>query len=744
MKPIQIDIGFLATKNKSLDRFLYVGKIGMSTNRLFFYIIEILSPWLPSSKAKDVLANTLEKNLPILESEQVDFEDFESIIQNINNNLERLYQKGDNEWLGNLNAIVGMIYNNDLFLTQAGNIVGYIFRKNKISALTERKERNENPNPAKTFEDLTSGQIFQGDRLVLGNSEFYSYLSLDRIRKTTETGSARFALSDLAKNLKKMKISSANAIIITASQQEDQQQDLTLPETIFIDETNETVKKFIKNKFIPYSKKILAFSGQELAKFYAFSKRHLARAKKDWDTNYGPKTKSFLEKNGQVLKENYHKTSQTIMPKISKKLETILDKENKPSNLAISKKGAISLSKYSDKTKKISAAFFSFLKISISSFVKGIIFIFDPKNRKYLYILCILLLIFAGYWKIRSNTTNKDVANKVQETANAIEEAKTLYNQATEDIALGRGGWDKLDQALVLAGKSKEMESTAKESGDLINNINKKLDEKIKATRIYSANLTSFDLTSGIEKTAIADSEIYGINNEGKIYSIDKNNSDIKLVGSIGTEAGNILDITYSESNKRLYLATDKNGLIEFDTLTKTQRTITPLDGTWEDSKAIITYVSNLYLLDSEAGTVWKHIGTDNGFEKGTAYLNAGDINIRGSVDLAIDGNIYLLQNDGNVLKFNRQSWDSDFSLKGLPTPSDTITIPKQLFTDENTNNIFILDQKLNRIIIFDKSGNFQSQYIFDDLKIEQFIINPKDQKLWITTTDKKLFELSL
>jgi len=744
MKPIQIDIGFLATKNKSPDRFLYVGKMEMSDDRLFFYIVEILSPWLPSSKAKDVLTNTLEKSLPLLESEHIAFEDFEEVIQNININLEKLYQKGDNEWLGNFNAIVGMIYKNDLFLTQAGNIVGYIFRKNKISALTERKDRNENQNPAKTFEDLTSGQIFEGDRLALGNSEFYSYLSLDRIRKSTEMGSARFALSDLAKNLKKMRITTANAIIITATTPKDTLGEAALPETIFIDESNEAFKKFVKSKVIPNSQKALIFIREELIKLYGITKKYLSKAKADWDMHYGPKTKSFLEKNGQAIKENYHKTSQTIMPKISKKLENILDKENRPNNLHISQKGAISVSKYSDQTKKLTVSLLNFLRLAAASIVKGVILLFDSKNRKYLYILCIVLLIFAGFWKIRSNTINKEAANKVQETANAIEQAKTLYNQATEDIALGKGGWDKLDQALTLANKSRQMESTAQESEDLIKNINKKLDEKINATRLYSSNFAAINVTGNIEKIAIADNEIYGINSEGKIYSIDKNNSEIKLVGSIDTDSGNVTDIAYNDNNKRLYFTTAKNNIIEFDAMTKTQRTITPLEGSWEDSRAIVSYVSNLYLLDSEAGTVWKHIGKDNGFEKGSSYLNTKDTSIRGSVDLAIDGNIYLLQNDGKVIKFNRQTWDADFSLKGLPSPSDSITIPKQLFTDENTNNIYILDQKLNRIIVFDKSGNFQNQYIFDDAQIDQFVINPKEQKLWVITNDKKLFETSL
>ena len=92
---------------------------------------------------------------------------------------------------------------------------------------------------------------------------------------------------------------------------------------------------------------------------------------------------------------------------------------------------------------------------------------------------------------------------------------------------------------------------------------------------------------------------------------------------------------------------------------------------------------------------------------------------------------------DGSVAKLVKGSLEQDFSLKGIPEPKNKIVEPKKLYTDEDTANIFVLDKGNNRVLKFDKTGSYLNQYYFDGVRIEDFVVNPKLQKLWVLSQGK-------
>ncbi|MCR4263094.1 MAG: hypothetical protein NUV98_00040, partial [Candidatus Roizmanbacteria bacterium] len=71
-----------------------------------------------------------------------------------------------------------------------------------------------------------------------------------------------------------------------------------------------------------------------------------------------------------------------------------------------------------------------------------------------------------------------------------------------------------------------------------------------------------------------------------------------------------------------------------------------------------------------------------------------------------IDGSIWVLTND-NVLKFTQGVPDS-YSLQG-----GVLTTAKALYTDSESNFLYVLEN--DRIIIFDKKGVYQEQYVLSE-----------------------------
>lgn len=149
-----------------------------------------------------------------------------------------------------------------------------------------------------------------------------------------------------------------------------------------------------------------------------------------------------------------------------------------------------------------------------------------------------------------------------------------------------------------------------------------------------------------------------------------------------------------------------------------------PLSGreSWGLPRLMGSYFGNLYLLDPELNQILKYLPTaDGGYSNPfQPYLDPGiHIELAGAVDMAIDGFIYILFEDGTVLKL-LASGDPllarpvPFQLSGLDEP---LKSPMALFTapDSETKSIYVADSGNRRIVQFDKEGHFQRQFKADE-----------------------------
>ena len=120
--------------------------------------------------------------------------------------------------------------------------------------------------------------------------------------------------------------------------------------------------------------------------------------------------------------------------------------------------------------------------------------------------------------------------------------------------------------------------------------------------------------------------------------------------------------------------------------------------------------------------------------------ISSDKANIRGAIDMSIDGSIYILQNNGGVTKITRGT-ATTIEYKNMPTGFTEILQPYKIFTDENTNYIFVLDKKDGRIVRFNKNGEYVSQYVINNKKIDDFEVNGKLQKIY-ALSENKIYEL--
>lgn len=152
----------------------------------------------------------------------------------------------------------------------------------------------------------------------------------------------------------------------------------------------------------------------------------------------------------------------------------------------------------------------------------------------------------------------------------------------------------------------------------------------------------------------------------------------------------------------------------------------------WKTDGGIGLFGSNVYVLDRADG-ILKFVATSDSFSK-TNYFGDQSPSFSDSIAMAIDGSIFILFKDGNIDKYTKAKKDT-FSVSGLDKPISGAT---KIATDENTDNLYILDNNNSRIVTLTKDGKFKEAYSAQVIKnAKDFEVKEKDKKIFVLSGGK-------
>ena len=173
----------------------------------------------------------------------------------------------------------------------------------------------------------------------------------------------------------------------------------------------------------------------------------------------------------------------------------------------------------------------------------------------------------------------------------------------------------------------------------------------------------------------------------------------------------------------------DAKGIESVDKNGNGKKTIIQASDLPKNVGGLATYFGNFYVVDKDANQIIKFVAASSGFGTSDYLKNSQDLSQTSAI--AIDGSIWILFKNGTILKFTKGNQDS-LSITGLDTP---LSNPLRISTTIDDNNIYVLDNGNSRIVVFDKTGNYKSQYTAGILK------NTKDFE--VLETNKRIFALS-
>lgn len=369
----------------------------------------------------------------------------------------------------------------------------------------------------------------------------------------------------------------------------------------------------------------------------------------------------------------------------------------------------------------------------------------DAKPKKTLLTIAVVLIMLL-ITSIFLNINHSQSTNKLNHFKETLDLVAHQYDEAVSLIDLNpiRARSLLSDGKLSLSGILKEFPQKSKEYREINDWLGKIAEKEVAAYKIfkYTAVPLFFDINliknGGMgTKMALHKKSAVILDSKNKaVYSLSLDTKQASIIA--GSEA--VKDSqTIAVHGKTAYLV-NSDGIVHIDISTKTTQVIIKSDKEWGEITELVAFGGNLYLLDRKNNAVWKYIARDFGFSARASYLNPDvKVSFTSAGKMIIDGSVWVVADQGTILKFTSGRGDT-FNFKGL---ADTISL-STIFTTDEDKSLYVLDKHAQRILVFDKDGNYQSQYQWEELKNADDIVVSEEEKKIFVLSQNKIYAIDL
>ena len=251
------------------------------------------------------------------------------------------------------------------------------------------------------------------------------------------------------------------------------------------------------------------------------------------------------------------------------------------------------------------------------------------------------------------------------------------------------------------------------------------------AKRILDQNISKFKEGSEEKKQILAlldqvNKEVSNVSNGESVEAkeVDKESSDL-----LSYEINNA-NVNYFVQNEDKVFFLDGSGISEINK--KSDKKTEVIKKSWEEDGGIGLFGSNVYVLDKKDG-ILKFVPSESTYSKNN-YFSGDSPDLSSSSAMAIDGSIYILYKSGDIEKYTKAKKET-FSVSGLEKPLST---PTKIFTNEDIDNVYILDDGNGRVVVIDKTGKFVKAYSAGVLKgARDLDVDEKNKKIFILSSGK-------
>lgn len=354
----------------------------------------------------------------------------------------------------------------------------------------------------------------------------------------------------------------------------------------------------------------------------------------------------------------------------------------------------------------------------------------------------ILLLINLSYISLKNKKQEKqqilsDLAKTIEQKQNQID-ANLLYSNEA-------GAKEILNELKEFLDKlPRETEEQIEQYKKFIQKHNQQLEKIQHVVKIETVeelanfnNLNSRAKTTNIlflsdrrQETGV--SKIYSGDSEQKtIYILDLTNNLVTAITDLSQPIEKLIHPVVDKDKNIYYLnnlSAQSGSVIKLDNETEEISNLSiNLPTGLKNIIAATSFNNRLYLLDNQNSQIYRLSKTADGFTKRDNWIKE-KTDLTKAVDISIDGYVYILKNDGQVLKYLKGR-EENFALESIEPPFQNAT---KIIVSPELEYIYILEPTNKRLAIFNKTGKFLIQYQsdkFTDLK--DFAVDEKNKKIY-------------
>lgn len=623
---------------------------------------------------------------------------FEASLQRLNEELAEFASSGRISWVGKLSAVIAALAGRTLHLTQIGDSHAYLLRGKTLTNISEGLSESKRPNPLKTFLNIASGELGDGDRLVLSGPSLFLVASQSELSKLLAELSPARTIDRLRPELESQPgLGRLAAILVEITTEEKRGKHFMETEAseVVLDGTGVGIGL---GAAAPAIGKVIGAGrgvGDE-----ATSKLKDARIT-------GGNFVDRLRLRAEARQTERSAPTKTTPPSA---------KSPGPAKKSVPPKSPPPMKGWVTRVPRFPR----------------------PKSDRFSYLLIALLaasLVALGAQSYQRSELRVEAAALTRaETSRASLKSAVSAGDRTRADTLYREALKNLQPALKSKARSTKQKAEALRA--LIQADRDTLD---RITHLASPNLVA-DLgklaakASAIGLVQRSDGSLYTADQKtGAVYRIAGNDAQILPSSAATTVKG----ATLGPDDTPVLLLTRGTAEVTDQAVGKPSLSI----GDWPEAVDIASFANYLYLLDPTAGRIWRVPKSVGGYGKAQDYLgDENDQKIRGAKALAIDSSVYVLQSSGDIWKFNQGARDP-FKLSGLPSP---IPSSAKLFANSSTTKLYILDGAAGRIVVLTATGAYERGVVSDAWKgATGFWVDEAKAALYVVTP-QKLYRASL
>ena len=354
-------------------------------------------------------------------------------------------------------------------------------------------------------------------------------------------------------------------------------------------------------------------------------------------------------------------------------------------------------------------------------------------NRRRLIITIAILIplltsAVVGAAFLREGSINQEEGLQLVELADSklleVQQALAVEDRATARASLSEAQ-RYLDEAIVLIGVTDQIQ-------DLSEVIATELQDLLQVRALYSLDVPLLEYAADAEphRIVVSNQDIYVLDSGHQSISHYRTNSERTLLeednGAIlkegdtvpgGVTVGRLVDIAWQprisgfEDKASLLILDRNNNVFRYNRLDGATHLILREQSSLGSVGQLGIYNGRLYLADERSDQIFRYSPAGLAYDDPpTEWFDEqvrGDL--AGLIAMGIDGDIWLLSEDGTLLRF-REGQQLPFSLERIPGLGGLLV--DFAMAEHADGMLYLADATDERILVFDKEGRYIQQFV--------------------------------